>query len=277
MANEYDKIFKENIDELLPFLAAKLLGIRSDQWEELPDELQVTVERKPDFLKKVTTPEEVFLLQIEFQAKPDPEMPYRMLEYYALLLRKYRLPVRQVVLQIGRPVNVQRARLTTAALRFRYQLINLRDVDYTLFLNSQQPEEILLAVLATFRGTEPRKVLRWLLEKLTESTRLNQVDQPSHRFERYANQLLVLAKLRNLEVETFKLLESMTLSLGIDIEDMYSFKQGEQRGEQRGEKQAKKSVVRSLYRLNQMSLEQIAEVIGEPVSFVKQAIGEEAA
>ena len=135
--------------------------------------------------------------------------------------------------------------------------------------------------MANFRGTEPRKVLRWLLEKLTESTRLNQVGQPSHRFERYANQLLVLAKLRNLEAETFKLLESMTLSLGIDIEDMYSFKQGERRGEQRGKQQgeqrAKESIILSLHRLNQMNLAQIAEVVGESVAFVKRAIDEEAA
>lgn len=191
MANEYDKIFKENIEELLPFLVTRLLGVNADQLEEMPDELQITTERKPDFLKKVNDPNEPYLLHIEFQSKRDYEMPYRMNEYYAMLLRKYRIPVRQVVLQIGRPVSARTARLTTDVLRFRYQLLNLRDVDYQLFLNSQQPEEIILAVLANFHGTEPRKVLTWLLEKLNLT-----VGQQSHRFEKYANQLLVLAKLR---------------------------------------------------------------------------------
>jgi hypothetical protein len=97
VANDYDKIFKENIENLIPFLARKVLGIDVDILVELPDEIQLTVERKPDFLKKVipTNGSEHYLLHLEFQTVVDKDMPYRMLEYFALLLRKYRLPVRQ--------------------------------------------------------------------------------------------------------------------------------------------------------------------------------------
>ena len=265
MANEYDKIFKENIEELLPFVVAKLLGIGIDQLEEIPDDVQTTVERKPDFLKKVNDPAGVYLLHIEFQSKRDYEMPYRMLEYYALLLRQYRIPVRQVVLQIGRPVSTRTAQLTTEILRFRYRLLNLRDVDYDVFLSSQQPEEIILAVLANFRGTEPRKVLTWLLEKLKVS-----VGPQSHRFEKFANQLLVLAKLRNLETETFNILETMPISLGINIEDMYSFKRGEKKGKQ----EVKKEIVLNLHQLNQLNVSQIAAAVNESVAFVKRVIAQ---
>ncbi len=58
--------------------------------EELPDDIQHTKERKPDVLKKVTdTKGDTFVLQIEFQVKDEPEMVYRMGEYYLMLERKY--------------------------------------------------------------------------------------------------------------------------------------------------------------------------------------------
>lgn len=266
MANEYDKIFKENIEELLPFIVDKLLGIPTDQLEEIPDEVQTTVERKPDFLKKVNDENGAYLLHIEFQSKRDYEMPYRMLEYYALLLRQYRLPIRQVVLQIGVPVSSRSAQLKTDVVRFHYRLLNLRDVDYEEFLSSQRPEEIILAVLANFQNTEPQKVLKWLLEKLRAT-----VNQQSHRFEKYANQLLVLAKLRNLETETFKILQTMPISLGINIEDMYSFKQGQKKAR----RETKEEIILNLHRLNQLTVKQIAEAVSEPLAFVKKVIAQQ--
>ena len=80
MANEYDKIFKENIEELLPYLAHRLLNIDAATFEELPDDLQITVERKPDFLKRIKPADALptYLLHIEFQYETDAEMPYRM-------------------------------------------------------------------------------------------------------------------------------------------------------------------------------------------------------
>lgn len=49
MGNDYDKIFKENLEALLVSMASHLLNIDLAQTEELPDELQRTIERKPDF------------------------------------------------------------------------------------------------------------------------------------------------------------------------------------------------------------------------------------
>lgn len=53
MGQDYDKILKENIEALIIPLADQLLGLSLGQLEELPDDLQVTLERKPDFLKHV--------------------------------------------------------------------------------------------------------------------------------------------------------------------------------------------------------------------------------
>ena len=70
MPNEYDKIFKENIEAVILPIADKLLGIHAEQLEEIPGDLQVTLERKPDFTKKALDKnQQPFILHLEFQVK----------------------------------------------------------------------------------------------------------------------------------------------------------------------------------------------------------------
>ncbi len=58
-SSQYDKIFKENIEAVIPGLMRKVLGITATavHSEELPDDLLHTKERKPDVLKKITDSE----------------------------------------------------------------------------------------------------------------------------------------------------------------------------------------------------------------------------
>ena len=93
--NVYDKIFRENMEAALPGIIACLLNLDIINSIELPDDIQHTKERKPDLLKRVTdTKGKTFVLHVEYQAKSDPEMPYRMAEYSIMLQRKYKLPVK---------------------------------------------------------------------------------------------------------------------------------------------------------------------------------------
>ena len=52
MPNDFDKIFKENFELLLPHLLRKVLGLELPRLEDLKDKIQVTVEREMDNLKK---------------------------------------------------------------------------------------------------------------------------------------------------------------------------------------------------------------------------------
>ncbi len=117
-ASQYDKIFKENIEAVIPSLMANILGITAVLSEELPDDIQHTKERKPDVLKKITDIEgNMFVLQIEFQVADESEMVYRMGDYYLMLERKYKIPVEQYVIFIGNgiptmPTKLNRKRMT---------------------------------------------------------------------------------------------------------------------------------------------------------------------
>ena len=90
MAQDYDKILKENIEALIIPLADKLLGLSLGRLEELPDDLQTTLERKPDFLKRVVADGgSSYLLHLEFRVKDEASMLNRMLLYYAMLRENY--------------------------------------------------------------------------------------------------------------------------------------------------------------------------------------------
>ena len=49
--NQYDKIFRENVEAVLPVIIEKVLGILTVNSEEISDDNQKTVERRPMFWK----------------------------------------------------------------------------------------------------------------------------------------------------------------------------------------------------------------------------------
>jgi hypothetical protein len=152
LANDYDKILKENIATVFLPLAAKYLGIRIVRSEELKDKLQTTIEKETDFIRIVETDGgEKFILHLEFQSVDEEGMIYRMQEYYGLLRRKYRLPVRQFVIYLGQKASAMQTQLAPEEVFTGFTLQSLRDYDYQSLLASDVPEEIILAVLSNFR------------------------------------------------------------------------------------------------------------------------------
>ena len=90
MAHEYDRIIKENIEAILLPLAKQVLKLpKPAGLVGVPDDLQRTIERRPDFLKIVTDElgQNLYILQMEFQTTDELKMVYRMLEYATLLIR----------------------------------------------------------------------------------------------------------------------------------------------------------------------------------------------
>ena len=158
-ANEYDRIMKENIEPVLLPFAQKLLGLQGAKYTSIKDDLQVTIERKPDFLKKVkeASKSKNYILHIEFQSTDEKDMVYRMLEYKSILLRKFKIEVKQTVLYIGKDkLKRMTPNLETGGLSFEYQIVDIKSFDYEEFLKSDIPEEVILSILCNFRNTSPQ-------------------------------------------------------------------------------------------------------------------------
>ncbi len=252
MAQDYDKIFKENIEEIIMPLAEKILHIQTEALEEIPDDLQRTIERKPDFLKKVTHAESSrdYILHIEFQKEDETDMVFRMLEYCAILLRQYKLPVRQYIFFIGSGKSKMRYALQYEHLQYAFEVKNIQDFTYQTFLESNKPEEVILAVLADFGTDKPETVINTVLYHL----RMMPVE--TLRKEKCVKQLEILSNLRNLQRETIKLIEKMPLTY--DLEKDIRFQQG------------KEAVIGKLLKNSTLSTEEIARMTEVPVAYVQE-------
>ncbi len=259
MAQDYDKIFKENIEEIILPLAKKVLNIDPEGLEEIKDDLQHTLERKPDFLKKVIHKDtkKDYILHIEFQVKDEPKMKYRMLEYYALLLREYKIEVRQYVFYIGKGKSKMPTQIKYKKLEFSFEVISMQQIDYKNFVNSSKPEEVILAILADFGKEETQTALTTIVRKIM------QITEPNLQQLKYVRQLEILSKLRELQEQIIKSLEIMALTY--DIRSDIRFKEGRQEGKQEGLTIAIENLLKSNF-----SQKQVVEFLKVPLEMVKK-------
>ncbi len=261
------KTIKENLEAVLLPLIRKMLHIEPKSVEEMPDDLQVTLERKPDLLKKVIVlPEDVFILHVEFQTVDDALMHYRMLEYRALLMRKYLLPVKQVVLYLGKGASSMPYHLTVEDLSFRFMLKNIQEYHYSTLLSSEIPEEIILAVLGDFDQERPVEVVKKILE------RLQKLSGNKQKLQRYIRQLTVLSNLRNLREETINQLKSMNITYDITKDVLYQegIEKGIEKGIERGIEKGKRGVILKMLKSGTLTVAQIAEFTEVSEKYVKQ-------
>ena len=263
-ANQYDKIFRENIEAALPGLIKNLLHIHAIHTEELPDDVLHTRERKPDVLKKVTNRNgETFVLDIEFQVKHEKEMVYRMAEYYIMMLRKYQLPVWQYVIYIGAGVSAMRDHINSGQLNFKYQLIDLATVDHRLLLRSDIPEEKMLAILANFGSEDSKLVIENIVEQVITSSKGN------FSKLRHISQLRILAQLRNLVPENLEIMDSIANYITEENDILY--RRGEKKGIEKGIEKSMEKVVKSLLMHTDFTIAKIASLTDVTEAFVKKA------
>jgi hypothetical protein len=253
-SSQYDKIFKENIEAVISSIMQNVLEITAVSMEELPDDIQHTKERKPDVLKKVTDVKgDTFVLQIEFQVRDEPEMVYRMLDYYGMLERKYKVTVKQFVIFLGANKPTMPTALNGEMLKFRFPLISLSTFDYHVFLNSDKPEEIILGILANFKDENPENALKQIITRVKETT------EGDFSLKRYFNQLRVLAQLRNLELKLENAMDSIAELIKEERDVLYL----------RGQKKELTKFVAYLLQIGDKTFEQIADITGSTVDFVQ--------
>ncbi|WP_316746924.1 hypothetical protein [Pedobacter gandavensis] len=193
-SNKYDKIFKENMDANLEGIVAQVLSMKITRSEEIADDLQQTKERKPDLLKKVQDENgQVFILHIEYQRQNDQNMAYRMADYCIMLHKKYKLPVSQHMIYLGKEKLNMPTHIDTANLKFSYDAKAISTIDYKLFLYDEGIEMKLLTILADLSAVEPKVVLTELVMEI------KRIAVEELAYGKYINQLKVFAQLRDLE------------------------------------------------------------------------------
>lgn len=271
--NDYDKILRENLDALLPFIARKLLGLDLSRTEMLKDKIQVTLEREGDYFKKVLhdNPSDDYGLHWEFQST-DEDMRGRNLLYYGLFFQKYKIPLRQIVVYLGNetPRFIQQNTLEIRGLHLNFEVIHLREVPKETFLNSDVPEEIVLAILCDFGTDRPEHVIRMILQHLMK------IVGRIPRLQRYQRQLHVLSRLRKLHPISLKEIKAMPIHYDIETDELYlagrekGREEGLEKGVEKGVELHQHDTVVRLLRTDRFSDQEIAGFAGVKVEYVRK-------
>ena len=270
-----DKVLKENIESVFLPLTEKYLNFKILSSRVLDAKLQSTTEREADFLRIVKTDKgEEFILHLEFQSDNETDMVYRMKEYNAIIGQKQmrkpkgkkagrpkRLDIRHYVIFLGKGKMTMQTRLPERHVFREFQVLNLHELEFDKMLQSQIPEEIILAILSDFKGKDPEKMIRLIIEKLKKYS-----NSDAH-LKKCIRQLKVLSKLRTLDKETTKTINSMPIKY--NLEEDYSYKQGIEKGIQRGEERALRKAIIAMLMLGN-NPEDIAESLEVPITLVME-------
>jgi predicted transposase/invertase (TIGR01784 family) len=272
MANHYDRIFKENIEPLIPVIARKIFGLKINQTEDIKDKLQYTLEKEADYLQKVIhpDPENDYILHVECQVKDDTEMLSRMLLYRAIVYHLFKLPVKQYVFFIGEKTSKMNIFLAQDDLTYSFHLRDIHQFSYKNFIDSNIPEEVVLAILADFEGINPTKIIEEIVR------RLQQISDKSLRLSKYEKQLEILSKLRKLQKETIQTITQMgwEYELETDIRYLQGIDKGKEQGIEQGieitKQEANLRFVTFLLSSTKFTIEEIAKLADVTTEFVEK-------
>lgn len=278
-SNKYDKIIKENIENCALPLINKFfdLNIQSSQLSEVDVSIQKTIERETDVFKKVNTGTKTddYLLQIEFQSKNETDMHLRMLEYYGFMYRKHKLPIKQYVIYIGDEPMKMNNFINLPDLQFRFQIINIRSIDYKDFVASNIPEYVILGILGDFGKDTPETAAENILKKLITITETEKRYKNTLEQQKYLKQIDVISQLRGLQSIIIKLIKNMAITLDItkDIHYIEAKMEGKIEGEIKGQTLEKNKNIRKGHSKG-MSITELADFFEVSIEYVKKVIAE---
>jgi predicted transposase YdaD len=163
-------------------------------------EMQIVQQSRADLAMRLA---DQSILHIEFQSSNDPEMAERMVGYHMHLWRKFKRPIKQVVLYVGEARMQMSDSLDTGSLRFDFKLVDIRSFAATEFLATGRPADCVLAMLARDGDTCLGEIL----------TRLRTL--PEQELRRAMAQASVLCQLRRLSSKLKREVETMPVILDI--------------------------------------------------------------
>jgi len=200
--HEYDVALKKILTRPGSALLTALTGSASLRW--LNVEAPLVRNLRVDLLGETPAGE---LVHIELQSRNEKDFPLRMGEYsFGVALRHGRLP-RQVALYVGAEPLRMTSEIAGPGWVFRYNLVDIRDLDGEALLASDNPGDNVIAIL-TQLGNEPDAVRR-VLKRIAAGP-------PEEREEALA-EFSIVAGLRKLTAEVKR--ETNRMPIQEDIMD----------------------------------------------------------
>ena len=148
-------------------------------------------------------------------------------------------------------------------LNFNFEIISFNSIPYEEFIDSDIPEEMILAILADFTNEKPEKIIKKLLEKI------DGLDKGTFYKQRIVNQLEVISGLRNLQPIIVELIPKI-MALDYDIRKDLRYQQGMQKGLEEGLEKKQYKMILAFLKLGKLSMEEIANAAEVSLDYVKK-------
>ncbi|HTT62539.1 MAG TPA: DUF4351 domain-containing protein [Bryobacteraceae bacterium] len=218
---EYDVTLKLLLQGSAARTIHELTGTAVAKWLDV--ELPKVQNRRLDLLGETV---DGGLVHLELQSSQDASMPLRMAEYCLGVFRQLgRLP-HQVLLYVGEAELHMENELRGAQVSFRYELIDIRQLDSEVLLESEAVGDNVIAVLARLR--DHKEAVHRIVERIAVL--------PGRERETALAQLLILAGLRHLSATVEEEARKMPIDLDIRDHEVLGpmFRQAHQEGLEEG-------------------------------------------
>ena len=261
---QYDKIFQENLEKLLPILIKEVLGMDIVHREQLPTRVQHTQEREPDILELVQLRDNTKkALHVELQLKDEQDMNFRLADYCIMLLRiDPHTPIEQYVIYLGndKPKHIT-GYFENNNMTFRYNVISFSDIPYELLLESNIPEVIVFAILGDLGKTAPKDVA------IAAAQRINALETGELKKKKLFKQLRIISNIRNLAPLIDKVMENITQYFVPERDPWYN--KGIAIGEEKQAEVDKREFTALFLISTDFPVEKIARLVQRPVDYVE--------
>ena len=262
-----DLISKQLLQRILIGFGNRLFDLNIVEAELLSNEQARIESRRADLVARVREADgKSYILHVEIQNDNQRDMPLRMMRYYSdIALAHAGEKIVQYLLYIGKAPMTMADHVSDDGWQYRYRVLDMRDQDSEHFLNSDNPDALVLAILCDPKSLEPNALVAHIIKELR---RLHGDKLDNLRDS--LKMLDVLSGNRGLQ----NVVEE-TINMYIDEEKLGIYqavkKRSEARGEARGIKKGearglKKMVLRLLAKLPP---EQVADLSGMSLAEVE--------
>ena len=176
------------------------------------------------------------LLHLELQSTSE-DISWRELEYYALIRRTYDQPPLQIVLYVGSGKMRIPSGIEEENLKFRYRVVDIRELEGEPLLASNSVEDNLLAVLC--RLPDSREAVRRIVRRIAALPPVERQDAVA--------KLLILSGLRGLNQVVREEVQDMPITFDIEenpfLRELYqkAKREGEQEGREEGRQEGRQA------------------------------------
>ena len=254
-----DLISKQLLQRLLVGFGNRLFKLDITEAELLNNEQPRIESRRADLVARVKDANgKNYILHIEIQNDNQKNMPLRMLRYYSdIALAHVGEKVVQHLLYIGKAPLAMPNQIRDHNLLYHYEILDMRKQNSEHFLNSDNPDAIVLAILCDPQEQEPNALVAGIIKELRRlhGDKLDKLRDSLKMLE-------VLAGNRNLQTVVKE-----NVKMYIDVEKLGIYQLVKEIGEERGEERGEQKVLLQL--LKKFSPEQVAELSGVSLEKVR--------